>query len=140
MARKYEFIEVRGAVRDRPDDVAGVLTQLSALLVDSESLDQRLRRVVDLAISTIPGCHAAGVRLVTAERAQAAGEPLESRAVIEQAKGVLMACHGIDADEAFGLLRRQSQHRNVKLREVAHDVVASTQSFPAAAAKRCAGT
>jgi hypothetical protein len=36
---------------------------------------------------------------------------------------------GIDADEAFGLLRRQSQHRNVKLREVAHDVVAPTQSF-----------
>jgi hypothetical protein len=32
------------------------------------------------------------------------------RAVIEQAKGILMARHGIDADRAFEMLRNHSQH------------------------------
>jgi GAF domain-containing protein len=236
--------EMRETVRERPEDVAVVLSELSALLVDGESLEERLRRVVELAVRTIPACDAAGITLVTGPRprtaaytnarthaidqaqydlgdgpcldairrrtvnrvnvdeaaerwpafakaAQAEGirsflaaallvhteplgalnlyskqtdgfdaldeafisvfstqaaasvanslryteisalarqleEALGSRAVIEQAKGVLMAREGIDADEAFDLLRRQSQHRNVKLREVAHDVVAST--------------
>jgi AmiR/NasT family two-component response regulator len=48
---------------------------------------------------------------------------LESRAVIEQAKGVLMATAGCTAEEAFALLRRQSQHENRKLRDVAEQLV-----------------
>ncbi|MFC5138057.1 GAF and ANTAR domain-containing protein [Actinomycetospora rhizophila] len=47
---------------------------------------------------------------------------LESRAVIEQAKGLLMARGNSDA-EAFALLRRLSQNHNIKLREVAALVV-----------------
>ncbi|GAA4906136.1 GAF domain-containing protein [Actinomycetospora succinea] len=47
---------------------------------------------------------------------------LESRAVIEQAKGLLMA-RGKSNDEAFALLRRLSQNHNIKLREVAALVV-----------------
>ena len=47
---------------------------------------------------------------------------LESRAVIEQAKGMLMS-RGHSADEAFTRLRRASQRRNTKLREVAALVV-----------------
>lgn len=49
---------------------------------------------------------------------------LISRSVIDQAKGVLMAVHGIDADEAFVLLANRSQHENVKVRTVAERVVA----------------
>ncbi|MEZ0166130.1 ANTAR domain-containing protein [Kineococcus sp. LSe6-4] len=49
---------------------------------------------------------------------------LQSRAVIEQAKGVLMARRGIDADEAFTVLSTWSQHGNRKLRVVAEEVVA----------------
>ncbi|MBV9292325.1 MAG: GAF and ANTAR domain-containing protein [Frankiales bacterium] len=49
-----------------------------------------------------------------------------SRAVIEQAKGILMHRDGVDADTAFDVLRQQSQHRNVKLRAVAEQLVAST--------------
>ena len=45
-----------------------------------------------------------------------------NRAIIEQAKGMLMFVYGIDADEAFGRLREQSQHHNVKLRLVAQQV------------------
>lgn len=47
---------------------------------------------------------------------------LESRAVIEQAKGLLMA-RGNSDGEAFALLRRLSQNHNIKLREVAALVV-----------------
>jgi GAF domain-containing protein len=50
---------------------------------------------------------------------------LESRVVIEQAKGVLMGRHGWSADEAFDELRRRSQERNRKLREVAAEVVSA---------------
>jgi GAF domain-containing protein len=48
---------------------------------------------------------------------------LDTRAPIEQAKGMLMALHGIDADQAFAMLRRESQTRNIRLYTVATDVV-----------------
>ena len=48
---------------------------------------------------------------------------LDHRAVIEQAKGVLMLAHGVDADEAFSLLRAYSQDNNVKVRDVADRLV-----------------
>lgn len=51
-------------------------------------------------------------------------EALETRAVIEQAKGILMArAPDLTADDAFDLLRRASQRENVKLREIAQRLV-----------------
>lgn len=50
-------------------------------------------------------------------------EAMASRAVIEQAKGILMGRHSCTADEAFEHLARASQDHNVKLREIAADVV-----------------
>jgi transcriptional regulator with GAF, ATPase, and Fis domain len=50
---------------------------------------------------------------------------MASRAEIEQAKGVLMAVHGITADEAFGRLVTQSQHTNIKLTVIARDLLES---------------
>jgi two-component system, response regulator / RNA-binding antiterminator len=47
------------------------------------------------------------------------------RATIEQAKGILMARHAIDADKAFELLRDHSQHNGRKLVDVAEAVVES---------------
>jgi AmiR/NasT family two-component response regulator len=44
--------------------------------------------------------------------------------VIEQAKGILISEHGIDADEAFHLLQGMSERTNIKLREVARRLVA----------------
>jgi hypothetical protein len=46
-------------------------------------------------------------------------EAMRSRAVIEQAKGILMADQQISADEAFQQLTKLSQHTNTKLRDVA---------------------
>ena len=50
---------------------------------------------------------------------------MESRAVIEQAKGMLMARDQCTADEAFDILRRISQQQNIKLRDVAQAIVDS---------------
>ena len=47
------------------------------------------------------------------------------RASIEQAKGILMARHGIDADHAFDMLRDHSQHNGNKLVDVAEAIVNS---------------
>lgn len=48
---------------------------------------------------------------------------MSSRSVIEQAKGVLMAVHGVDADRAFAMLVERSQHENRKLHDVARRFV-----------------
>ena len=52
---------------------------------------------------------------------------MESRAVIEQAKGVLMAQRHVDAEQAFEILREASQRYNRKLRDIALGIVESTQ-------------
>jgi response regulator NasT len=49
------------------------------------------------------------------------------RALIEQAKGILMARHVIDADKAFEMLRAHSQHNGHKLADVAAAIVDSHQ-------------
>jgi hypothetical protein len=59
----------------------------------------------------------------TATLARNMAEAMRTRAVIEQAKGMLMAEQRIDADAAFEQLVEQSQHSNVKLREVAKRMV-----------------
>ena len=46
-----------------------------------------------------------------------------NRAVIEQAKGMLMAIYGINAQAAFDLLKWRSQDANVKLRPLAEQIV-----------------
>jgi len=47
------------------------------------------------------------------------------RALIEQAKGILMARHATNADRAFEMLREHSQHNGRKLSDVAAAIVES---------------
>jgi GAF domain-containing protein len=54
---------------------------------------------------------------------------LESRAVIDQAKGILMERHKLTADQAFQLLATASMNSNRKVRHVADDLV-RTGEFP----------
>ena len=58
-------------------------------------------------------------------------EALESRAVIDQAKGILIAREGISPDEAFSLLLKASQAGNVKVRDIALQLVADAQGLSA---------
>ena len=55
---------------------------------------------------------------------------LESRAVIDQAKGILMRDHRISPDAAFDLLVQLSNAGNRKLRAIAQDVVDDVQRDP----------
>ncbi len=48
---------------------------------------------------------------------------LATREIIGQAQGILMERERISADQAFDVLRRASQHLNIKLRDVAQDLV-----------------
>src|SRR5579864_645747 len=47
------------------------------------------------------------------------------RAVIEQAKGILMARHSVDAERAFVMLRDHSQHNGNKVADIAAAIVDS---------------
>ncbi|WP_308200843.1 GAF and ANTAR domain-containing protein [Actinoplanes sp. M2I2] len=55
-------------------------------------------------------------------------DAMENRAVIEQAKGIVMAERRCGADDAFAFLTKISQDSNRKLRDVATALVARTQS------------
>lgn len=48
-----------------------------------------------------------------------------SRAVTDQAKGILMHALGCDADQALAYLRRESQRRHIKVTEVAAQIIES---------------
>jgi GAF domain-containing protein len=48
---------------------------------------------------------------------------LESRALIDQAKGILMERHKLSADQAFQVLAQASMHSNRKLRDIADHLV-----------------
>lgn len=52
---------------------------------------------------------------------------LESRAVIDQAKGVLMERYKMSADQAFQVLSQASMHANRKVRDIAEELVTTGQ-------------
>lgn len=57
-------------------------------------------------------------------------EAMESRATIEQAKGMVMLCYGLPPDEAFAVLARWSSLHNVKLWFVAASIARMAQRAP----------
>ena len=77
----------------------------------------------------------AGQALVTArahdvetQRLDNLHSALLTRAVIGQAQGILIERERITADQAFDILRRASQHLNIKLRDVAQNLVDTGES------------
>jgi hypothetical protein len=61
-----------------------------------------------------------------AEEAGQLREAMQSRAPIEQAKGILMARRGVDSETAWAELKRSSQEENIKLRDLAAALVRLT--------------
>lgn len=55
----------------------------------------------------------------------------ERRAVIEQAKGILMERHGIDAQRAFELIRDDARNHSRKVVDVADAIVSAHRLLPA---------
>ncbi len=69
-------------------------------------------------------------RSIQEESRQAVDDALHGafahKAVIEQAKGIIMALRGVGAETAFELLSALSQHTNTKLNSVAAMLVSAT--------------
>ena len=55
-------------------------------------------------------------------------EAVKTRTLIGQATGIVMERYGLPDDRAFAFLTRLSQHRNVKLRRVAEEIIAANES------------
>lgn len=73
-------------------------------------------------IGGVLAAHAA-VAMSTTREVDHLRTALESRGVIDQAKGIIMASTGCSPDEAFNILKQQSQALNEKLRDIAAELV-----------------
>ncbi len=95
----------------------GVLTVSAA---EPDAFGDRDRRIGELVAATVAAvleqlAQRQSLRSLTEHLTQA----LSSRAVIEQAKGIVMAHHGGTPDDAFARLVALSNRHNVKLRDLA---------------------
>jgi GAF domain-containing protein len=88
-----------------------------------ESLDAGLEVAETIAVAVAN----ADAHWQVTEQARNMRLAMESRAAIEQAKGVLMAQRHVDAEADFEILREASQRYNRKLRDIATGIVESTQ-------------
>ncbi|PXX61091.1 PAS domain-containing protein [Nocardia tenerifensis] len=101
-------------VGDRLHDDTGATAGTAGYYVDlTAGLDQNKREALDAALP----------------------EFVEARAVIEQAKGVLMFVYGINAEQAFRVLQWRSQETNTKLRVLAGKLIGVIDAFDGAPVK-----
>ncbi len=128
-----------------PEDrarVAAVLTQASSTgevfsvsyrILAADGVERRVVLVCeggmceDDMVTTISGYYIDLTSDFREEGAALASEAIaasaEHRATIEQAKGSLMLAYGLDADQAFAMLRWWSSSRNIKIRDLAERLV-----------------
>lgn len=113
---RHRFIDTGGrehqamVVADRILDDAGTPVGTAGFYID---LDSTLAQVESEAVN------------------QLLPELVETRAVIEQAKGALMRMYRISAEQAFKVLIWRSQETNVKLRVLAEQLIAELPTVPA---------
>ena len=103
---------------DRPVSVLNLYARLPAAFGATD-------RAKGLIFATLAGIalDAAGERADDEQRVANLHEALQTRELIGLAQGILIERERITADQAFDVLRRASQHLNVKLREVARTLV-----------------
>jgi len=126
-------------------DQAGMRSFLSAPLAVDEALAgtlniygqgdhgfSELDAVVLLVYTTAIEGLLRSARSVELARNEVSGltRAMKTRAVIEQAKGIVMALRGVPADQAFEILVAQSQQEHIKLAEVARRIVESVTTNP----------
>ena len=90
---------------------------LKAFDEQSERLGIRFARQASATLANVE-IHDRTVTLVTQ-----LNEALTSRSVIDQARGILIARTGCNADEAIEALKQRSQRENRKLRDIAAEIV-----------------
>lgn len=82
----------------------------------------------DDAVAHILARHAS-IALSSARQESHLWQAIDARKLVGQAQGILMERFGLDADQAFAVLRRYSQDHNIKLREVAQRLI-DTRKLP----------
>jgi transcriptional regulator with GAF, ATPase, and Fis domain len=123
-AREAGFQSVHALPMRLRDDIIGVVTLLSTsarpLLADDSSVGQAL---ADVATIGLLQRRAIQDGQSLSEQLQGA---LDSRVVIEQAKGVLTERLHIDAQEAFDMLRTYARRHNQRIAGVAREIIDGT--------------
>lgn len=92
----------------------------------------------DEAVAHVMARHAAAA-LVRAHHTENLWHAIDARKRIGQAQGILMERYGLDEDQAFQVLVRYSQSKNMKLRAVAEELI-STRSLPGGTAPGVEGS
>lgn len=120
-AAEAGFVSVHAVPMRLRDQVLGTVglfgTTIGALGEDDLRLGQALAYVA--AVALVQEKAAADRDLINAQLQTA----LDSRVVLEQAKGVLSQRGGLDMDRAFAVLRGYARDHNLRLTEVARAVV-----------------
>lgn len=112
---RHRFVDTAGdvhdaiVVADRILDESGAVVGTEGYYIDlTDTFDETRRELLDEAMPHL----------------------VEARAVIEQAKGMLMAVYRVSAEQAFGVLRWRSQETNTKLRALAKQLVTEVAALP----------
>ncbi|MFE5139602.1 GAF and ANTAR domain-containing protein [Streptomyces fagopyri] len=111
--RKLGMGSVMGFLLFTEDDELGALNLYSH---QPRAFDEAARRA-----GWILASHAA-VAFSAARTHQQLGDALETRHEIGEAMGILMERYGLPENAAFKVLKKASQDRNIKLREIARQV------------------
>jgi len=113
---RHRFVDTSGnvhdaiVVADRMLDESGAVLGTEGHYIDlTDTFDETRQEVLDEALPDL----------------------FESRAAIEQAKGVLMAIYRVSPEQAFRVLQWRSQETNIKLRALAAQLVADVQGLSA---------
>jgi GAF domain-containing protein len=114
------------------DEVIGVLTLLHPEVHALNEPDARLGQALADA-ATIGLVHERAVRRAETVQEQLQGA-LNSRIIIEQAKGVLAATSDMEPEAAFAVLRHHARSRGLRLTDLARQVVDRTVDVAAIAA------
>jgi len=106
----------------------GVSGALNMYVREPQQMDEASRRFADRFVA-YAGVVAANMLVYESalDRARNLEAALDSRAVIDQAKGVLMERYKITADQAFQTLARVSMETNTKVRDIAEQFVETGQ-------------
>jgi ANTAR domain/PAS fold len=112
---RHRFVDTAGnvhdaiVVADRMLDESGAVLGTAGHYIDlTDTFDETRQEALDEALPDL----------------------FESRAAIEQAKGVLMAVYRVSAEQAFRVLQWRSQETNTKLRALAAQLVADVPGLP----------
>ncbi|WP_072375923.1 ANTAR domain-containing response regulator [Hyphomicrobium sp. NDB2Meth4] len=104
---------------DRADQAsieAAVEAGVSAYVVDGLKRE-RVKPIIDMAISRF-NAFARMARELDEARSQ-----LESRKLIDRAKGILMSTRGLNESDAYALLRKTAMNQNRKISDIAESLI-----------------